>query len=104
MRVSLVVILHQTVTESTFCWLHRFYVRTFVQYSFIFRSRREAISDVISGVADDYVGIDIRVKFGGSRSKRSWVIRAAHFVMVERMPTAVGGRDNRQKCHGGILS
>ena len=32
-------------------------------------------------MAVEYVGTDVRVKFGDSRSNRSQDIRAAHFVM-----------------------
>ena len=41
----------------------------------------EAVSDVISGVAVEHDGLDVRVKFADSRSKRSGDIRAAEFVM-----------------------
>ena len=40
----------------------------------------DAVSDVISGVADEQVGMGISAKFGNSRPKRSWDIRAAHFL------------------------
>ena len=37
------------------------------------------------------VGVDARVKFGDSRSNRSWDMRAAHFVMNDERTT----KDNR---------
>ena len=41
-------------------------------------------SDVISGVAADYVGMDVHVKFGDSRSNGSRDIRGADFESNER--------------------
>ena len=38
---------------------------------FFYNFRSEAYNDVISGVAVDYVGMDVRVKVGDSRSKGS---------------------------------
>ena len=50
---------------------------TFVQYSIAFCSRPEVDSDVISGMVVDYFGMDVRVKFGDSRSNISRDIRGA---------------------------
>ena len=51
----------------------------------------EVANDVISGVAVEYVIMDVRLKLGDSRSNRSRDIRAAHFVMDDerrrRWPT-----------------
>ena len=44
-------------------------LRTFAQYLVAFCTRLEAASDIISGVAVGQVLMDIRVKFGDSRSK-----------------------------------
>ena len=41
-------------------------------------------NDVISGVAVDSAGVDIRIKFGDSRSNRFRDIRGADFVSNER--------------------
>ena len=35
----------------------------------------------MSGVALEHIGVDVPVKFGDSRSNRSWDIRVALFVM-----------------------
>ena len=56
------------------------YFRHFFRYNF----RPEVDNDVISAVAIDYVGVDIPIKFGDSRSKRSRDIRRAGFVSNER--------------------
>ena len=43
-------------------------------------------------------GVDVRVKFGDSRSNGSRVVRAAHFVMDDdERTTTDGGRDNRRR-------
>ena len=44
----------------------------------------EVVTDVISDVDVEYVGMDVPVKFGDSRSIRSQDIRATHFVMDRR--------------------
>ena len=58
-----------------------------VAFSVIFQTfhkcRPEVAGNVISSVAIDYVGVDVRAKFSDSRSKRSWHIRAIHFMMDE---------------------
>ena len=62
--------------------------------------RLEVVSDVISNVGVEYVGIDVRAKFGVSRSNSYRDIRAAHFVMDDdekRLTTADAGHDMRQK-------
>ena len=46
-------------------------------------SRPEVYNDVISGEALDYVGVDVHVKFGESRSSRSRDIRGPDFVSNE---------------------
>ena len=46
--------------------------------------RPEVVSDVISGVAVDQVGLDVRVKFGDSRSYGCQDIQGADFVSNER--------------------
>ena len=43
--------------------------------------RSELVSDVISGVAVEWVGMNVPIKFGDSRSNRLQDIRATHFVM-----------------------
>ena len=48
--------------------------------------RPEAVSEVLSGVDVECVGVDVRVKLGDSTSNRSRDIRAAHFVTNERTP------------------
>ena len=45
---------------------------------------RPEIDDVISGVAVDNVGVDVRIKFGRSRSNRFRDIRGADFVSNEQ--------------------
>ena len=40
-------------------------------------------NDVMSGVAVDYVGVDVRVKYGDSGSNGSRDIRGADFVSNE---------------------
>ena len=49
----------------------------------VFRNnfRPEVANDVVSGEAVELVGVDVRVKFGDSRSNRYRYIRAAHFVI-----------------------
>ena len=59
----------------------------------------EVVSDIISGLAIEYVGLDVPVKFGDSRSNHSRYIRAAHFVIDERRTKADGGCGNRQQRH-----
>ena len=54
-----------------------------VQYSIAFHSSLEADSDVISGVAVEWVDMDATVKFGDSTSNRSRDIRGAHSLMDE---------------------
>ena len=49
--------------------------------------RPEVVSDVISAVAVEQVGLDIRVKFGDSRSNRLRDNRAVKLVMDERRTT-----------------
>ena len=48
--------------------------------SFCDNVRLEADNDAISGVAVDFLGMDIHVKLGDSRSKGSRDIRWVHFV------------------------
>ena len=43
----------------------------------------EVASGLISGVAVEFVGVDLNVKCGDSRSNRSRYIRTAHFVMED---------------------
>ena len=65
------VILRQTVAELLDSLLAGPVLRTFVQYSVAFCSRPKAANDVISGVAVDYVRMNVLVKFINSRSNRS---------------------------------
>ena len=51
---------------------------------FRFSFRPEVDNDVISGEATDYVGMDVHVKFGDSRSSGFRNIRRADFVSNER--------------------
>ena len=55
-------------------------------YEFFCRNnfRPEVVSDCISGVAIEWVGMDVCIKFGD--------IRAAHFVMDERTTPADAGQ------------
>ena len=53
-------------------------------YSIAVCSRSEAASDVISDVIVDPTGVDVRVKFGDSKSNRSRDIGLPHFVTDER--------------------
>ena len=46
----------------------------------VFCSRPEAASDVISGMAVQYDGMDVRVKLGDSMSNRSRDVRLPHFL------------------------
>ena len=50
---------------------------------FHYNFRPEVDNDVISGVAVDYVSMDVRVKFGDSRSNGSRDIQEADFVSNE---------------------
>ena len=64
--------------------------------------RSEVAIGVISGVAVEDVTVDVIVKFGDSRSNRSWDTRPAQFVMddqrrTQRTAPVVLGR--KQKCH-----
>ena len=43
--------------------------------------RLEVVSDVISYMAIEYISMDVRLKFGDSRSNCSGDIRISHFVM-----------------------
>ena len=62
--------------------------------SSFYKVDNDVINDVICGVVVHQIGMDVRAKFGDSRSNRSWDIRAAaHFVMDERWTTADAGRD-----------
>ena len=81
--MQIFVIMGQTVVElfdslaaRTRCTHFCIYVCT--EYLTAFCSRPEATSDVISGVAVEYVGMDVRMTCGDSRSNRS---RITHFVM-----------------------
>ena len=56
-----------------------------VVFLFHYNFRPEIDNDVISGVAVDYIGMDVRVKFGDSRSKGSWAIRGADFASNEHI-------------------
>ena len=58
--------------------------------------RPEMIYDVISGVAADFVGMGVDVKFGGFISNVSQDIRGAHVVSNERtnMPDVYRVRQN----------
>ena len=51
---------------------------------FLYNFVPEVVSDVIFGVAVDYVGMDVRVKFADTRSNGSGYIRGADFVSNER--------------------
>ena len=55
--------------------------RHFRQYFSRDNFRPEIVSDVISGLAVQHVGVDVYVKVGGSRSNRFRYIQTAHFVM-----------------------
>ena len=44
----------------------------------------EEASDVVSGMAVQYVSVDVCVKYGDSRSNRSRDIRLPHFVTDKR--------------------
>ena len=57
---------------------------SFFHYNF----RPEVGNDVISGVTVYYVGVDVRVKFGDSRSNVYRDIRWADFVSNERTNTS----------------
>ena len=46
--------------------------------------RPKVASGVTSGMAVEWVGMDVHMKFGDSRSKRSSDIRAAHFVIDDK--------------------
>ena len=74
---------------------------------FVGKCRPEAASDIISGVAINYVGVDASVNFGVPRSNCSSVIRAAHFVMDERRPTdrpTTDGRYGKRRNHHSVVS
>ena len=47
----------------------------------------EVASDLISCMAVQYVGVDVCVKFGDSRSNRSQDIRLPHFVTEDNRTT-----------------
>ena len=55
-------------------------------FLFHYNFRLAADNDVICSVAVDDVGMDVRVKFGDSRSNDSWDIRGADFVSFRRKP------------------
>ena len=57
--------------------------RRFFRHNF----RPEVVNDVISCVAVEFVGVDVRVTFGDSRSNGSPDIRLPHFVTDERLRT-----------------
>ena len=46
-------------------------------------------------MAVEFVGMDVCVKFGDSKTNDCLVVRSGHFVMDER--TSDGGHGNRQK-------
>ena len=52
------------------------------------KSQLKVAADAISGAAAEHVSMDVSVKFGDSRSRRSRHIRATQFVMDERRTTA----------------
>ena len=58
--------------------------RTTLPTGFRDNVRPEVVSDVISGVAVDYFGMDVSVKFGDYTSKCARDIQAAQFLMDER--------------------
>ena len=51
----------------------------------------------MSGVAMKYISLDVRIKFGDSRSNRSRDIRAVHFVMDDN--DADADADERRSSH-----
>ena len=51
--------------------------------------RPEVVRDVISGPNVGWVGMDVPVKFGDSRSNRSRDIRLSHFVLTTTTATPV---------------
>ena len=53
-------------------------------YSFRCNLRPEVDNHVISGAAVEYVSVDVRVKFGDSRSNGSRDIQGADFMLNER--------------------
>ena len=61
----MVVILRQTKTEVFDSLPAGPVLRIFMQYSMTYRSLPEAVSDVISGVALAWVGMDVRVIYLG---------------------------------------
>ena len=63
--------------------LQKFHPKLSKQY-FFYNFRPGVHNDVISGVAEDYVGVDVHVKFGGSRSNGSRDIRCTDFMSNER--------------------
>ena len=65
--MSLLVILHQTVTELCASIPGAAVLPTFVQYLIAFCSRPEIASDVISDLVVDLNGMKVRVKFGDIR-------------------------------------
>ena len=58
----------------------------FGRLSVLYKCQPEIAGDVVSGMAGEYVGMDVRgVEFGDFRSNRSRCILAAHFVMEDVM-------------------
>ena len=73
---------------------------TFGQYLIAFCSQLEAATDVISGKAEECVGMNVLIKSGDSRSNRSRDIRAAHVVMKnERTIVDAGQATKQQEAH-----
>ena len=58
--------------------------------------RPEVVNDIISSVTIEYVDVDVRAKFGDSRSNRSRDIRVAHFLMDDDERTTVTLAKNAQ--------
>ena len=51
--------------------------------------------DAISGAAEEFVGMDVHIKFGHSTSNRSRDTQAAQFVMDERRTNDAGRPTDR---------
>ena len=61
--------------------LKKFRRRSAFSTVFLDNFQPELVNDVINGVTEEQVGVDVRVNFVDSKLNRSRDIRAAHFVM-----------------------
>ena len=82
--------------------VHEIYSSEAVVYGIFDRSlnfddcQLEVVSDVISGMVDQGVGLDVCVNFGDSRSNRSQDTRLPHFVRTMTTTLAYAGHHIRR--------